>query len=142
LLTWRDDEYYGPGWHVPGGIVRFKETFATRIAKVAADELGCAVAFDPQPLAVNELFRAQGDVRGHFISFLHDCYLTKPPAEVLKFRGGTPLAGQWRWRRRPCPEPLIEVHERIYRHIMDTPATFLPRDPEPAVRECATGQDA
>lgn len=26
LLTWREDEYYGPGWHVPGGIVRFKET--------------------------------------------------------------------------------------------------------------------
>ena len=20
LLTWRDDEFYGPGWHAPGGI--------------------------------------------------------------------------------------------------------------------------
>src|SRR3954451_13793393 len=26
LLTWRDDETYGAGWHVPGGIIRYKES--------------------------------------------------------------------------------------------------------------------
>ena len=25
LLAWRDDEYAGKGWHVPGGIVRYKK---------------------------------------------------------------------------------------------------------------------
>ena len=34
LLTWRDDELYGPGWHVPGGVVRFKETLSARVDKV------------------------------------------------------------------------------------------------------------
>ena len=24
LLAWRDDQYAGKGWHVPGGIIRFK----------------------------------------------------------------------------------------------------------------------
>ncbi|MDP2923379.1 MAG: NUDIX hydrolase, partial [Candidatus Omnitrophota bacterium] len=24
LLTWRDDGFYPPGWHIPGGIVRYK----------------------------------------------------------------------------------------------------------------------
>ena len=24
LLTWRDDEFYGAGWHIPGGIIRYK----------------------------------------------------------------------------------------------------------------------
>ena len=26
LLTWREDQFYGPGWHIPGGIIRFKES--------------------------------------------------------------------------------------------------------------------
>ena len=26
LLTWRSDEHHGAGWHVPGGIIRYKET--------------------------------------------------------------------------------------------------------------------
>src|SRR5258705_8683005 len=25
LLTWRSDRFFGPGWHVPGGIIRHKE---------------------------------------------------------------------------------------------------------------------
>ena len=25
LLTWRHDKFYGPAWHLPGGIIRFKE---------------------------------------------------------------------------------------------------------------------
>ncbi len=28
LLTWRADEHFGAGWHVPGGIIRFEETAA------------------------------------------------------------------------------------------------------------------
>jgi hypothetical protein len=35
LLSWRDDAYAGKGWHVPGGIVRFKESLETRIRRVA-----------------------------------------------------------------------------------------------------------
>jgi colanic acid biosynthesis protein WcaH len=26
LLTWRHDAHYGPGWHVPGGILRYKKS--------------------------------------------------------------------------------------------------------------------
>ena len=28
LLAWREDPIAGIGWHIPGGIIRFKETFA------------------------------------------------------------------------------------------------------------------
>ena len=38
LLTWRDDQYYGPGWHVPGGVIRFKEKMIDRVHKVATAE--------------------------------------------------------------------------------------------------------
>ena len=29
-LIWRDDGMYGPGWHIPGGIIRFKEEAKNR----------------------------------------------------------------------------------------------------------------
>src|SRR5215470_6868925 len=46
LLTWRDDENYGPGWHVPGGIIRYRETAEARICQTAQDELGTGVEFE------------------------------------------------------------------------------------------------
>jgi len=45
LLTWRDDGYWKPGWHVPGGIIRYKETLADRVRAVAKNELGAEVEF-------------------------------------------------------------------------------------------------
>src|SRR4030042_2731238 len=33
LLAWRDDQYSGKGWHVPGGIGRFKEPLERRGTK-------------------------------------------------------------------------------------------------------------
>ena len=38
LLTWRADEFYGPGWHVPGGIIRYKETAEDCIRATAERE--------------------------------------------------------------------------------------------------------
>jgi colanic acid biosynthesis protein WcaH len=35
LLSWRNDQYCGRGWHIPGGIVRLKETLEARVKKVA-----------------------------------------------------------------------------------------------------------
>jgi len=68
LLAWRDDPHCGRGWHVPGGIVRFRETLEARIQKVAETELGCAVNYDLKPIAINEIIKAERTVRGHFIS--------------------------------------------------------------------------
>ena len=117
LLTWRADEFYGPGWHIPGGIIRFKETFSSRINAVARTELGCEVSFNPVPIALNEVMAAHRDVRGHFISLLFECTLSSPPAENLKFQDGMPKNGEWQWHDR-SPEDLIRVHE-MYRAYID-----------------------
>jgi len=53
LLSWRGTQFSGVGWHVPGGIVRYKESLEYRIQKVAEIEIGSAVKFDPVPFAVN-----------------------------------------------------------------------------------------
>lgn len=113
LLTWRDDGYYPAGWHIPGGIVRFKETFARRIEVVAAKELGASVVFKEKPLVFKEVILPEFTTRGHAISFLYECTLTSPPDEKLRYRDGLPVPGQWAWHDR-CPDNIITVH-RMYK---------------------------
>jgi colanic acid biosynthesis protein WcaH len=117
LLTWRDDAFYGPGWHVPGGIIRFKERAAARIKAVAANELGATVAFDPTPLATHEIIHATRAQRGHFISSLYACTLTSAPDEARRAQLPSPRHGEWAWHPG-CPAELIAVHE-IYRTAID-----------------------
>ena len=79
LLTWRDDEFYGPGWHIPGGILRFKERALDRLAKVAELELGAQISSNLVPLLITEIMHPSRDVRGHFISLLYECAITSGP---------------------------------------------------------------
>jgi ADP-ribose pyrophosphatase YjhB (NUDIX family) len=106
LLTWRDDEFYGPGWHVPGGIVRFKETMVDRIRACARQELGAEVTSDAAPIHLLEGVRSE-DTRGHHVSMLFRCRLLTPPVESLRASASPPSAGHWRWHDR-CPPDLLE----------------------------------
>ncbi len=119
LLTWREDPYYEPGWHVPGGIVRLKEKMEERVRAVAQDELGATVTFDPIPIAVREVIRPDRETRGHFVSLLFRCTLTSPPQERYVYRSGDPMPGEWAWHAK-CPENIIRVHE-MYRGFIDRP---------------------
>lgn len=116
LLTWRDDDYHRPGWHIPGGVIRYKETISQRIKAVALSELGTHVRFKKEPLAVNEVIISTRGNRGHFISILYQCTLLGPPDENLRFRGGRPRPGQWAWHKR-CPENIISVHKMYQKFI-------------------------
>ena len=113
LLTWRHDDFYGPGWHLPGGIVRFKELASTRIKKVAKSELGATVSFDSEPIEVNEIMNKNRDIRGHFFSLLYSCKLTSPLNKNSAFKEENPINGYWRWFK-DCPDNLVFQHE-IYR---------------------------
>lgn len=115
LLSWRNDEYAGKGWHVPGGIIRFKETLETRIKKVAETEIGVAVKYDPTPVAMNELIHHERDLRGHFISILYKGSL--PASFIPENRGLSPDdAGYLMWHDS-CPSGLIKYHEIYRRYI-------------------------
>ncbi len=117
LLVWRDDGYYPPGWHIPGGIIRYKETIAERIIVVARNELGCEVHHDSEPLAINELIHYTRKNRGHFISFLYQCNLVTQPDENLKCKSDLPNQNEWMWHSC-CPGNLISVHNEIYRKFI------------------------
>lgn len=106
LLTWRDDEFYGAGWHVPGSIIRYKEHAADRIRRCAQDELGCAVEFDPAPVTIIESMDTRRN-RGHFISMLYRCRLAGEP-DPARRAGGRPRRGDWMWHER-CPPDFLAL---------------------------------
>ena len=114
LLAWRDDQFAGQGWHIPGGIIRYKENFETRIQKTAEREVGSQIQFNPEPIAINQIV-CQHDTRGHFISLLFDCFLESnfiPANDNLCPKE----LGYLSWHDA-CPNDLIKSHE-IYRKFL------------------------
>lgn len=115
LLSWRNDQYSGIGWHVPGGIVRFKETLETRVKKVAETEIGVDIAFDPIPIAVNQCIHHECDIRSHFISFLYKCFLPRTFIPENK-RLSQEDPGYLMWHDL-CPDSLLKFHEMYRKYI-------------------------
>ena len=114
LLEWRDDKFHSPGWHIPGGIVKFKETFEERLKKVAETEIHAKIKFEPAPLSINQII-SNHDTRGHFISILYKCFLSGkyvPKNKGLKENE----RGYLKWHDS-CPGNLIKVHE-IYKKFI------------------------
>jgi len=109
LLTWRDDPF-GAGWHIPGGVVRFKEMVEQRIHAVARLELGARVAFQRKPLALRQVFLSNRDARGHFFSLLYRCELKSRLDPAREFVSGRPSSGQWKWHAT-FPADMLRVHE-------------------------------
>jgi colanic acid biosynthesis protein WcaH len=117
LLTWRSDRFFGPGWHVPGGIIRYKESAAERIRKVARAELGIDVTFDAVPIAVQESIASVRRDRAHAISLLYRCQAVGDPDQGRHYVAEHPLPDQWQWHEG-CPSNLIE-EQRAYAAFMD-----------------------
>ena len=111
LLIWRADEYYGPGWHVPGGVVRFKEPLQKRVYKVAKNELNRDLNSVKGPLGFHEIFNENRDIRGHFLAFVFEVTLAHQP-ENSRRASDEPRDGMWRWFDR-CPDDLIPNQRQL-----------------------------
>ena len=110
LLTWRDDAHFGRGWHVPGGVIRFRESRDERIQAVARSEVGTEVDVDPSPLAIQEYLNFTVPDRSHQWSFLMRCTLRGQPDDRLRCRDeDSPRAGEWMWHRSVPPD-LLAIH--------------------------------
>ena len=115
LLTWRDDNLYGPGWHIPGGVVRFKEKLQDRAKLALKEELGMITQDLIGPIGVHEIFNTNRNIRGHFISFVFEIQTTISPSENRKATG-IPQNGQWRWFSS-CPENLIPNQNQLREYL-------------------------
>lgn len=122
LLAWREDPF-GTGWHVPGSIIRHRETIADRIDLCAADEFGCDLDVSDRPFAVIQIF----DPRGHSVSL---CFKARPggmPGRTIVTEAQSPQPGDLRWFAK-MPDNLYPSHE-IYREVVsesDPAATGIP----------------
>tara|TARA_B100000315_G_scaffold124864_1_gene114809 strand:+ start:1006 stop:1503 length:498 start_codon:yes stop_codon:yes gene_type:complete len=116
LLSWRDDKYTGTGWHIPGGIVRYKETLEARVKKVAITEIGVDINFDPMPISVNQFIHPKYETRSHFVSILYKCFLSStfvPQNKGLSIKD----SGYLKWQN-VCPDNLIKSHEIYYKNYI------------------------
>lgn len=83
LLSRRNDGYFEKSWHIPGGCLRYGESFEERIHKTAILELGTDVSFDVVPIAIKNVIRGNNfrqkhyRERGHNVAILYKCYLPK-----------------------------------------------------------------
>lgn len=123
LLTWRDDPFYGRGWHIPGGCVRMKETLYKRIQITAQNELGTKVDYQHDPIAVREaMINVERPwlhnqlYRSHNISFL---YLAKLPLGYRLHNNGQSehSTGFKKWFTE-YPDDLLPCHRELYGDIL------------------------
>jgi ADP-ribose pyrophosphatase YjhB (NUDIX family) len=115
LLTWRDDEYCGQGWHIPGGIIRLRETMHERVREVARLELNAEVSFiDDRPLRVNEVINFRVKDRSHFISLLFECRLAATSYLTIQNLSGLPDSKTKFFKTVP---PNLLINHQIYADI-------------------------
>lgn len=118
LLAWRDDKYCGTGWHVIGGIVRYKETLEDRLTKTALAEVGPNLKLDLKPLTITQIFVPKRRNRSHFISFLYGATVTD--GFILDNKGRKPgEVGFLKWHKK-CPKNLLACQEMYRRYIDET----------------------
>ncbi|GAB1253603.1 CDP-glucose 4,6-dehydratase [Desulfovibrio falkowii] len=117
LLSWRDDAYYGKGWHIPGGCIRYGQSQHRCIADTSLRELGIEVSHDSEPIITCDAFRPQCGphrnprVRGHNITTLYRCYVPddwEPPTAICSENGG-PKPGEFQWFE-DLPPDLLPIH--------------------------------
>lgn len=108
LLAWRDDQFYGQGWHVPGGILRLKELFEERIQRTALNEIGCKVVSSIEPIEIVPIISKEMKTRGHFITFVYECQLPNG-FEINNGMKKENEAGYLAWHK-VCPNNILAVH--------------------------------
>lgn len=124
LLSWRDDKYYGRGWHIPGGCVRLRETWLDRVQKTALKELGTKVEVKTNPITVRESMTMQPRPwldnqleRTYNTSILFECKL--PQNYVIDNKDIEPqMEGYLKWFDE-VPVDLLQCHKELYGDILE-----------------------
>lgn len=116
LLAWRNDRYHGIGWHVPGGILRLKESLLDRVQKTALKEIGCYVMCENEPSEIIPIIIKKQTMRSHFITFIYECKLPDD-FEIKNENKKEGETGFLAWHSK-FPDNMIDVHT-FYKKYFD-----------------------
>ena len=100
LLTWRQDRWW-KGWHFPGGILRYRENFEDRIAKVASSELGIRITDYKLIFPIN----FNKSKRCHAVSLVFLCHTDDTPKHGKYFT--------------KMPKDIIPEHKELWKKVID-----------------------
>jgi len=117
LLTWRPTGNYPAGWHLPGGIIRVKESFQNRVEQVARTELGVGISECIGPIDINQMIHPEAKTRVHFVSLLYRVTISETLDEKNRSRDVDPLGGQWAWHKK-WPHDLYGPQSIYRRHSL------------------------
>ena len=117
LLTWRPTGNYPAGWHLPGGIIRVRESFENRVEQVASNELGVSISECIGPIDINQMIHPDAKTRVHFVSLLYRVTISGVLDEQNRSCGAGPLAGQWQWHKK-WPHNLYGPQSIYRRHSL------------------------
>lgn len=116
LLAWRDDGLCGKGWHIPGGIIRFKQSFEESIEMTSIREIGTIVKYNPIPINIQTFIKEKEVNRGHFISLLFECSLSSeyvlPNENICETE-----PGYLKWHN-VCPKDFLKV-QGVYKKFFE-----------------------
>jgi len=100
LLTWREDKWW-KGWHFPGGLMRYKESFEKRIQQTAFLELGIQIKKYEFLFPINYL----NSPRNHGISLIYLCTTDMIPNDGRFFK--------------KMPKDIIPEHKKLWNMIVN-----------------------
>ena len=98
LLTFRKDKFWN-GWHFPGGLLRYRENFSSRLKQVAKMELGVKLISAKFLFPINYI----NSKRGHDVSLVFLCKLN-----------GKPKIGKW---FKIMPKNIIPEHKILWKEL-------------------------
>ncbi len=98
LLTYRRDSFW-QGWHFPGGLLRFKESFFNRLKITAREELGVKLLSAKFLFPLNYIHSA----RGHDASYVFLCKIQDKPKD-----------GKW---FKKIPKDIIPEHRGLWKQL-------------------------
>lgn len=115
LLMWRNDCFFGKGWSIPGGCMRFGERMEDRVHKTAINEIGVDVDICEGPITARDVIRGKNillkhpNVRGHNVTMPYICKLKAKPEDISSQLN----ANIFQWFSI-IPENILSVH-----HVYD-----------------------